>query len=88
MTQEEFKAALEGLDLSDLRIEFDSETSPPNLVVVLTSPSFEGREDWQRQEQVWTHLLQRADLEWSQVEFVFTLTPSERTALTAAPGAA
>ncbi len=88
MTQDEFRKALAGLPLDDLKIEFDSETTPPNLVAVLTSTSFEGMEDWQRQEKVWAHLLLRADLDWAHVEFVFTLTPAERQALDGVPGAA
>lgn len=88
MTHDEFRKCLAGLSLDDLKVEFDPESTPPSLVAVLTSKSFEGMEDWQRQETVWAHLLQHADLDWAQVEFVFTLTPAERTALDAVPGAA
>jgi acid stress-induced BolA-like protein IbaG/YrbA len=49
------------------------------LIAVVVSPAFEGKEEHERQNEVWGLLLDNlTDAEQVQVSFVFTNTPEEK----------
>lgn len=50
-----------------------------DFMAVVVSPAFEGKEEHERQNEVWGLLLDNlADAEQAQVRFVFTNTPEEK----------
>lgn len=50
-----------------------------DFMAVVVSPAFEGKEEHERQNEVWGLLLDNlTDAEHAQVRFVFTNTPEEK----------
>lgn len=83
MTRKDLEEKLRGLPFRDTRIEF--EEYPGRFVVILSSPDFDQKDEAERQEQVWSYLLENLTPEEQlAVEFVFTFTPEERRELSSA----
>jgi acid stress-induced BolA-like protein IbaG/YrbA len=54
------------------------ESDPYRYQGIIVSPTFDGMEDWERQEQVWDRVYKTFDEEdrpW--LDFIFTNTPAE-----------
>jgi len=78
--RDKVKKILEEIELPDLEVEIESEERG-RVVAEVLSTTFETMPDHERQELVWTKLLERLDdYEQTRVEFVFTTAPSERGA--------
>jgi acid stress-induced BolA-like protein IbaG/YrbA len=71
------KMVLEGLDLGDIEVRI-LENRGTRVLAAITSPSFEGMNEAERQALVWGKLIDDlGDYESRRVEFVFTDTPRE-----------
>lgn len=69
---------LESMGLDDAQVEYEP-TRSTRAIAVVTSPSFRGVDEHQRQAMVWGPITTAFSAEeQDQVEFVFTLTPEER----------
>ena len=67
------------LGLEDLKVEVYP-TAPGKVMVVLTSPTFAGMEEEERQRRVWDAIAQALpEAEQVTIEFVFTNAPGEDT---------
>jgi hypothetical protein len=76
MTKEYFTEVLHRLGLEDAQILVDGRAG--RWLAQVTSRSFAALRDGERQFLVWNHLLKElSDVDTTEVEFVFTLTPEE-----------
>jgi len=77
--KEILRQSMEGF-MESLTIEV-KESEPFRFVANIVSPTFEGMEDWERQEFVWKRVYEKfseQDIQW--LEFIFTNTPAEMAA--------
>lgn len=77
LTEERLRGILRGVDGASVAVERDGQ----KLIAIVISEGFAGREEFERQDEVWGLLIDElTDDEIAQVGFVFTNTPDEAEA--------
>lgn len=77
LTKARLEEVLRGLGWPDLEIQYEP-VSKVTLVPILISTQFEGLDEAERKQILWTHLFNHLTLdETADIEFTFAMTPDE-----------